>query len=366
MRLDLRTLLPVPAPAMVRGLFLARRALHALADAITPAELVLVDHMSGIARTELVGVAAALGLAERLSDGPKSAAELARELSVDADALHRVLRALAALRLLRRDGERFAGTRLLSGLRAHLPQASHDFALYWASRSNVSAWSELLGSVRSGDGAFERVHGRSIWAWFDEHPEERDTFARAMGGLTHLVAPLVARRYPWSELGSVCDVGGGRGMLLSEILQRHPHLRGILCDAPGVLDTAGPLLEARGVSARVELAPGSFFERVPEGADAYLLKNILHDWDDARSRRILGVCRAAMRPGARVLVVEMLLERDSVDPIGTLSDLQMMVACDGGRERGVAELRALLEASGFALGRVLPHPLSAIVEGIAR
>jgi hypothetical protein len=170
--------------------------------------------------------------------------------------------------------------------------------------------------------------------------------------------------YPWREVTRVCDVGGGRGTLLSELLIRHPHLRGVLCDGAGVLASAGPLLRARGVADRVELVAGSFFGAVPRGADLYVLKNVLHDWDDARCARILGVVRAAMEPGQRVLVVESLLERNQVD-LTAFVDVHMMTVCDEGRERSRAELEQLLTAAGFRPGRVEAAPTVAVLEGVA-
>lgn len=361
--MSLRT---VPPGFVVSGVFAARRALHALADLITPGELVLTEHFSGVMRTKLLGACARLGLAEMLDAGPLSSAEIASRSGTNPDVTHRVLRGLVALRVLdqRRDG-RFATTRLLKKLLPGLPAATRDFAIYWGSASNVAAWNDLDRTLSSGEGAFHRVTGASVWDWFDAHPEERETFARAMGGLTSMVAPLVAARYPWSEVKTVCDVGGGRGMLLSEILLAHPHLSGILYDAQGVIDTAPELLDRRGVGARVQRVGGSFFTRVPSGADAYMLKNILHDWNDERSIHVLKNCRAAMRVGQRLVLVDLILEPDETGVLPTLSDLHMMIVCVDGRERSRADFRRVLEASGFSLGRVWDHPMTGIIEGIA-
>ena len=163
---------------------------------------------------------------------------------------------------------------------------------------------------------------------------------------------------------TLCDVAGGRGTLFSELLVLNAGLRGMLYDGPGVIQLAKELLAARGVLERVELVSGSFFERVPEGADAYSLKNVLHDWDDARSVVILKNVRAAMRPGQKVLVIETLVEKNDTTP-GALADVQMMVVCDDGRERSKAEYGALFAASGFTQGRVFEHALTSVIEGIA-
>jgi hypothetical protein len=164
----------------------------------------------------------------------------------------------------------------------------------------------------------------------------------------------------------LCDVGGGHGDLLAEVLLRHPHLTAVLLDSPGVLATARPFLAARGVLPRVELAPGNFFDAVPAGCDAYLLKNILHDWDDDRAVRILARCRGAMQSGHRLLLVEALVEESTTRDIGPLSDLQMMVICSGGRERGRADYARLFAQAGLRLGSVVaaPGPMS-VIEGVA-
>jgi hypothetical protein len=229
----------------------------------------------------------------------------------------------------------------------------------------MRAWHDLETSVRTGKSAFPRVHGVSVWAWFDEHPEERETFAGFMMGLTIADAPVIASFYPWREVKRVCDVGGGRGTLLSELLVRHPHLEGILCDGAGVIEQARQLVERRGLGARMQLMPGSFFAEVPIGADAYVLKNVMHDWDDARCLHILGVMRKAMKPGARIILCESLVEKNDAESLAAIADVQMLMASDDGRERGRAELERLLTSAGFRLGRVLPSPTVSVIEGIA-
>jgi hypothetical protein len=262
---------------------------------------------------------------------------------------------------------RYANNRLSRTLRAQERYDVASFARYFGSRSNVLAWADFPETLRSGKNAFERVHGKSVWEWFDAHPVERETFAKSMMAMTLADAPGIAATYPFGEVRRLCDVGGGRGTLLSEILVRHPHLRGVLCDYAGVLESARELLTTRGVADRVELVAGSFFDdgSVPRGADAYVLKHILHDWDDARCIAILRNCRAAMVPGGRLLVIEALVEETSED-YGALADLQMMVVCCDGRERGRAEYEQLLVAGGFRLARVMEAPTPvAILEAIA-
>lgn len=359
--------LPGPFPAVAVAAALgARRLLQRLAEAVVPAQVTLFEMATGVSRTQALGVAARHRIADLLSEGPRAADELARRAGLDADALHRLLRFLASRGVfrLRSDG-RFENNRLSRALRSEDLGRGRHWCEYMGSRATSAAWAGLDDSVRTGRSAFPKVHGMSVWEWFDAHPEEREAFAQGMMGLTVAEAPVIATLYPFGEVRRLCDVGGGRGTLLSEILVRHRHLRGVLYDAPGVVASARPLLQRRGVADRVEAAAGSFFDAVPGGCDAYLLKNILHDWDDESCLRILRNCRRAMEPGARVIIAEMLVERNDAGAIGPAADLQMLVVCDDGRERGRGELQQLLRDAGFRPGRVFPYPVTSIIEGVA-
>lgn len=355
---------PVPGFA-VRLVVAVRNALRALADAITPAHLIAFEHATGLTHTMILGAFAKHRIADLLEERPQTAAELAARTGLDADALHRSLRAMAHHRLLKlsRDG-RFANTRASRALSSTDLSRAHAFCTYFASASNVAAWRAFEDVLKTGKSGFVTANGASVWSWFAQHKDEEETFAHAMMGITVGDAPFVAALYPFDEVKTLCDVGGGRGTLLSELLVRRPHLRGILCDAEGPIASAASLLARRGVAERVERVVGNFFERVPSGADAYLLKNILHDWDDEACRKILGVVRAAAAPGAKLLLVESLVERNDAASFGALSDVQMMVVCDQGRERSADEIFALAEAVGFRRGRVFAGPTVSVVEAV--
>ncbi|HEX9288150.1 MAG TPA: methyltransferase [Anaeromyxobacteraceae bacterium] len=356
-----------PPRLAVRAVLALRRRLLALADAVVTPQLALFEQGMGLGRTQLLHVAARLRLADLLAGGALDAADLARATRADPDALHRALRALATAGVftLRADG-RFENNRLSEALRSDAPASLRALLEYLGSAANVSAWGDVDRTVATGKSAFERVHGMSVWSWLTRHAEEERTFAAAMAGVTEIDAPAVAAGYPFGELARVCDVAGGRGTLLAEILRRHPRLRGVLLDVPQVVAEAPAFLEARGVSGRVECVGGSFFDEVPRGCDAYLLKDVLHDWDDAASLRILGACRRAAAPGARLLVAEILVERHETASPGPLVDVQMMVVCQEGRQRSAAEHHALMARAGFRPARVvaLSSPLS-LVEGVA-
>jgi hypothetical protein len=356
---------PTPAPSFaVRAAVRLRQALRRAVDAVTPVELILLERATGLALTHVLAAVAHLGVADALGEQALTAQQLAPRVGADADLLHRSLRALAAQGFFTLDARgRFHNNRLSRALASGTLTRLREALLYFASSSNAAAWADFGRTLTTGASAFERVHGATVWDWFDAHPHEREVFASMMMGITALDAPVIARSFPFAEAAVVCDVGGGRGTLLSEVLLRHPHLRGILSDAPGVLDSARELLERRGVAARVTLTPGSFFEGVPAGADTYLLKNILHDWDDATCLRILSRVRAGMGARARLLVCETLLERNDTHPLRALADLQMAVACSG-RERSLEDFRALLSRAGLRLGRVFPSETTSVLEAL--
>lgn len=360
--------LPNPPPSVaVRALLGLRRAIQKLADAVTPAELVLFERVTNVHHTAIVSAAARHDLSDLLEAGPLSAEAIAAKKGLSADSVHRMMRALAAWGIftLRSDGT-FENNRLSRALRSGTLARTREFAIYFGSGSNLAAWSDFDHALRTGDSPFEHVHGMTVWEWFDRHPDEREIFAHLMMGITTMAAPVVATLYPWSEVTRVCDVGGGRGTLLSELLVRHPHLSGVLCDAEGVLISARELLRSRGVEDRVELTPGSFFEAVPRGADAYILKHVLHDWDDEACGRILEVVRRAMERGQKLIVVEGVVDKLTNQPMEASGDLQMMVACSGGRDRSLGELRRLLVAHQFDLERTFPYATVSILEAVAR
>jgi O-methyltransferase domain len=359
---------PLSPPRLaVRAALALRRRLRALADAVVTPQLALFEQGMGLARTQLLHAAARLRVADLLADGPLEAADLARATGADPDVLRRVLRALAAggVFALREDG-RFENNRLSGALRSDARASMRAFLEYVGSAPNVAAWGDIDRTIATGKNAFERVHGMTVWEWFARHREEGRTFAEAMAGITEIDAPAVAAGYPFGGLERLCDVAGGRGTLLAEILRRHPRLRGVLVEAPEVIAEAPPFLAARGVGARVECVGGSIFDAIPAGCDAYLLKDVLHDWDDAAALRILQACRRAAGPGARVLVAEILVERLDTEYPGALVDVHMMMVCQEGRQRSAAEHHALMAEAGFRPGRVvtLAGPLG-LVEGIA-
>jgi hypothetical protein len=358
--------MPSPPPAWVIRMVLGLRNLLIKAThAITPPEVIVLERATGVA-VSMAMASFVKHYVPLLEDGPISADEAARRLGRDPDATFRLLHFVASVGFVTmRPDKRFEHNRVSRILVAGHRSRTANFVEYFASGSNVRSWLDVDATLTSGKNAFERVHGMSVWDWFDQHPEERECFAEAMMGFTLSDASFVAAGYPFKEVTTICDVGGGRGTLVSELLLRHPHLRATLVDAPGVLDLARALLAHRGVADRVTLTPGNFFVKVPSGAELYTLKNVLHDWDDERSLTILRTVRAAMQPGQKVVIIEAFINRSKPDPLVSGADMQMMMVCGEGRERTGQDFRRLLDQSGFAPGRTFPHPVVSMIEGIA-
>ena len=283
--------------------------------------------------SQAIHVAATLGIADLLEDGPKSADELAEATGTHAPTLYRLLRALASVGVFAEQSDsRFGSTTLADYLRTDAPGSLRAWARLIGQPHFWASWGHLLHSVRTGEPAFPDLHGTNVWEHRAAHPEDSAIFDAAMTGLSAPVAEAVAQSYDFSRIGVLADVGGGEGGLLAAILAANPTLRGVLFDLPHVVATAGALLERAGVANRCEIVGGSFFETVPEGADAYLLKSIIHDWDDAAAIEILRTCRAPMADTARLLVVEPVIRPGNEPDRAKFSDLNMLVML-GGRER---------------------------------
>jgi hypothetical protein len=329
---------------------------------IDNAKAEVLELILGFQISQAIHVAASLDLADLLSAGPMTSTDLSVAAGAHPASLYRLMRALAAVGLFHEDdGGRFSLTVRGHALRSDVPGSCAPTAQFHAGPSAWSAWGNLLHAVRTGATAFDHVHGKSVWAYRAEHAEESDVFDCAMAAGTTRIAGALLAACDFDRFSTVVDVGGGDGTLLARILAANAHIRGVLFDQPKVVTRALVASDALGVSDRYELRGGDFFAGIPGGADAYLLKNILHDWDDAASVKILSACRAAMRPRSRLLIFEHVIGPPNTSARGKLMDLNMLVMT-GGRERSLAEFTSLLKQSRFRLLSVTPTstPLSVI------
>ncbi len=315
---------------------------------------VLREAIFGFARTQLVYVAAVLGIPEAIAAGITRPADLADHVGADPDALSRVLRGLAAAGVLAEgDDGGYVLTAAGEALREDAPGSLRAFALS-AGDEWYPVWGELLPAVRTGEVAFERVHGAPLFAWLAGHSEQVAAFNRRMVAATTGTAAAVLRAYDFSPYRVVVDLGGGLGVFLAAVLRAHPHLRGILFDLPHVAPEARRALDAAGVGDRCETVGGDFFADALPSADAWIVSQILHDWDDERCLAILRGVRRAIVPDGRLLVVEAVLPERVDGPSVAVDHDLLMLTIVGGRERTEAEYGALFAAAGFALERVVP------------
>lgn len=321
-------------------------------EAGTPPQVSLLRMMTGYWLAQAVSVAARMGIADLLGDGPRPVGDLAAATGAHAPSLRRLLRALASVGVFAEteDGA-FGLTPAAAFLRSDDPDSMRSLAIMYGGEQ-YRAWADLFESVHTGEPVFERVFGAAYFPYLAAHPEADRTFNEAMTGWSAQVDRAVLAAYDFSPFGTVVDVGGGHGRMLAAILAANPEARGVLFDRPHVVASAGPLLEAAGVAARCELVGGDFFHEAPPG-DAYVLAQILHDWDDERSAEILANCRRAIAPNGRLLLVELVIAPGNASDIGKLLDLHMMTLL-GGRERTAEEYGALLAAAGFEVTGVIP------------
>jgi DNA-binding Lrp family transcriptional regulator len=318
-----------------------------------------VEQMAfGAMSAKIVHAAAELGLADALAGGERTSAELADQVGAHAPSLRRLLRALAGLGVIEQTGpDSFELAEFGERLRSRVPDSVHSLTTMLCGPENWRSWGELVASVRTGQPGWNLAHGLSWIDYYERHPERSANFNRAMSEHTRDAGPGILAAAELSRFETLIDVGGGDGTLITQALRDNPGLRGAIVDLPAGLGDARATLQAAGVAERCRLFAGDFFESVPAGADAYLLKQVLHDWGDGPARAILRSVRRAMSRDARLLLVERLLpeEAGAADTPVMLVDVLMLVVT-GGRERTEAEFAALLADAGFGPAR-LSEPL---------
>lgn len=313
----------------------------------------LEQMIDGYSDTQYVALAAQLGIADLLASGPRNSDELATATHSHPDALYRALRAMAARGIFSElAGKQFALTPLSQFLRSDHPDSMRRGAILdgdvW-----YRAYGALSHSVATGENAFRHVYGQSLFEYLAEHPDYSETFDRRMTANARRSAPEVLEAYDCSWAQTVVEIAGGQGYLLAAMLQAHPTMRGVLFDQPHVVANAGPLLREAGVAERCELVGGDFFESVPAGGDLYILRDIIHDWEDEPATRILRNCLSVMQPQGKVALIEMVLGQPNCVELGPMMDLHMLIL-PGGRERTVEEFTRLLAAAGLHLTRIVP------------
>ena len=321
--------------------------------------------VEGYQVSQAIHVAATLGIADLLADAPLTSDELAAATRTHPPTLYRLLRALAGAAILHEhDGRRFELAPLGRALRSDAPDSIAGWAAFVGRPYYWEAWAGLLHSVQTGENAFQHVHGTDVWTYRSTHPEESAVFNRAMTSLSRRATAALLATCDFGRFKTVVDVGGGNGALIAAILAAHPQVQGVLFDQPHVVSAAAPLLARAGVADRCRTVGGSFFDSVPEGGDAYVLRAVIHDWDDEHCVRIIRRVGNALKESGRLLLVERVIAPPDEGRDAKFSDLNMLVG-PGGRELTQEEFTTLLEASGLRLERVLDAGSFCIVEAAA-
>ena len=331
------------------------------------AQLVFQLSLSYVASSAL-HVALELGLPDRLAAGPRTVADLARDTGANEDALFRILRVLASVGMFEEQAPRTFAANLPAQMLRTGPNSGRDIAYFMTDPNHFRVYAELLHSVRTGQPAVEKVMGKPVFEVFAENPAFSAVFNNAMTSMSAQVIPAALEAFDFGDIRVLVDVAGGHGHVLTSILQRHPAIQGVLFDLDHVVAGAGPLIDRAGVADRCTTVAGDFFTAVPAGGDAYIMKHIIHDWDDDRALVILRNIRQALggvRRG-RVLLLEAVVQPGNAPDLGKLIDIEMLVLT-GGRERTAEEFHGLFDRAGFDLTRIVPTASAlSVVEAAVR
>jgi hypothetical protein len=300
-----------------------------------------------------LNIIAKLSVADHVAGGQTRIGDLARLTNTNEDALYRVMRAASNVGVFQElKGRQFVDSPVSEFLRSDHPQSLRPFVVFFPDPLHYRCYANLMHSVRTGETTGKVTLGRELFEYLKDRPEESEIFNAAMVNLTHMFVPAILEAYDFSSTRTLVDVGGGHGSVLATILQKYPQMKGILYDVDHVIAGAQPYLTSAGVSDRCRTIRGDFFKSVPSGGDTYIMRNIIHDWDDERCFTILKNVRTALRnqDGARLLLLEIVLTVGG-DPLGSLADIEMM-ALPGGRERTEEEYRQLFAKAGFRLFQI--------------
>jgi C-methyltransferase len=356
------TTVKVPPAKVARIVEWIRHHLGRLNQRLAPAPAAMLEMILANWTSQAITVAAQLGVADALASGPLPIDELAARVGADADALRRLLRALVGRGIfrLRRDG-RYELNTLADTLRSDAPVSVACAAQFYGSREQRERWTLLVDAIRTGTAVVPALRGKESFDYFAEQPELAQLFNQTMTSISELTDVCVVAGYDFRAFHTIVDVGGGHGPLLATILAATPDSRGVLYDLPRVVASAPTLLRKHNVADRVHIAEGSFFDSVPGGGDAYILKNIMHDWPDEKAVQILRNVRAAAGSRATVLLVELVIPNHNRDFPGKWADLEMLLNL-AARERTAAEYGDLLSQAGLRMTRVVQtaSPLSVV------
>ena len=330
-----------------------------------PSPLVLFQMATGYWVSQAIYVAAKLGIADLLKDGPQSCVALAAATGSDASSLFRLMRALSSVGVFSHvSRDCFALSRLAESLQTNAP-ASLRAMVITVGEIHYQACGNLLHSIQTGSPAFNNAFGANLFDYLEQNVAAADAFNQGMTNASSMLAYAVLMAYDFAGISSIVDIGGGQGKLLEKILQFNPDIRGTVFDMASTIERANQQPGSNGRCRRCSYVAGDFFSSVPQGADAYVLASVIHDWDDNRAITILRNCRRAMTKNSKILLVEMIVPEAASASFSKLIDLNMLVM-NGGRERTTAEFCALLNAADYKLTRIVPTMApQSVIEAIA-
>ena len=319
----------------------------------TPFQMSAMEWIHAYWMSRCVYVVAKLGIADLLKDGPQHCDALATVTNTHSDALYRILRALASVGIFAEIKPRyFVLTPLADCLQSNAPDSVRAMAILRGEEHYYKAWGDLMYSLQTGESAFERLYGMDLFQYNDQNPSQGEIFDRAMAE-SEETNSLVLEAYDFSSIGKLVDIGGGKGRLLATILQAYPSMTGMLFDRPDVIERAKNSWDLA-VSDRCEFIGGSFFDAIPAGGDAYVLKHIIQDWDDERSLAILQRCYQIMKAQGRLLVIDFVIPPGNEFYGSKFIDVNMLTMCPGGRIRTEEEFQELFKAAGFKITKIIP------------
>jgi hypothetical protein len=327
------------------------------------AQQLVIQLGTGYIMSTALHAATSLRIADHLADGPRNVSDLARATGANEDALYRVLRAVSSAGVFVEHASRqFSNNAASELLKTGVP-GMYDLIVWMADPFHLRVYADAMHSVMTGQPAVEKTVGMPVFAYFPTDPALSERFNNAMTAFSGAVIHAALEAYDFSGIGTLVDVAGGHGQVLTSILQAYPPMRGVLSDLEHVLAGAEPRIRALGLSDRVRLEVIDFFKAVPAGGDAYIMKHIIHDWDDERAIQILKNVRKAMNPGGRVILLESVLPPANQPDFGKVIDLEMLLM-PGGRERTEEEFRALFDRAGLRLTRIVPTQSAlSVIEG---
>ncbi len=321
---------------------------------------ILLLKLHAYRENQLLYIAAVLGISDFLEYGEKTVDELAELTKTHRDSLYRILRAFAGIGLYEERDNKFHLTKQGKLLISDNPDSIRPVAIMRGEEANWKPWGELLYAVKTGESPFLKVFGMDLFEYYNKNPESGEAFNKSMRIFTNYEIPKILKEYDFSKFSKIVDIGGGNGSLLTAIIEKYRNCHGVLYDLIDVVKEAEIYISISKLRNNIKSEPGDMFLNIPKGGDCYILKRILHDWDDTKVIRILENCRKSISPGGKLLIIDHIITRNNLS--GISNDIQMMVMCPGGKERTKEEFGRLLNRTNFKLNKIIGNKGVSIIE----